>query len=40
MLWFILGMSVEWMVGLLTASLMFAAKYADEKQQKKEEKNG
>lgn len=28
------------MVGLVTASMMFAAKYADEKQQKKEEKNG
>ncbi len=40
MLWFILGMSVGGMVGLLTASMMFAAKYADEKQQKKEEKNG
>lgn len=39
MLWFILGMSVGGMVGLLTASMMFAAKYADEKQQKKEEKN-
>ena len=40
MLWFILGMSMGGMVGLLTASMMFAAKYAGEKQQQKEEKNG
>jgi len=40
MLWFILGMLVGGTVGLLTASIMLAAKYADEKQQKKEEKNG
>lgn len=39
MLWFILGMLVGGTVGLVTASMMFAAKYADEKQQKKEEKN-
>lgn len=40
MLWFILGTLVGGAVELLTASMMFAAKYADEKQQKKEEKNG
>lgn len=40
MLWFILGMLVGGTVGLLTASIMFAAKYADENQQKKKEKNG
>lgn len=40
MLRFILGMLMGGTVGLLTTSIMFAAKYADETQQKKEEKNG